>query len=118
MNRFCLCALVVASAQAGCSTGSNEVRATQLSRYDCAQIAAEQRRMYTRASDLASLGDTGAPEAEYARLREEFEALREAAIRKKCQGSKPPLQQAASPDASAAQGSTSPRIAPPEAPLE
>jgi hypothetical protein len=109
MKNVCASAQLVAVALAGCSTMSND--------YDCARITAEQRRMYTRASELASLGDTGAPQAEYARLREEFDALREAAIRKQCQGPKPPLQQAAS-DASAAQGSTGPRIAPPETPLE
>ena len=108
--KVCVCAQLVAIALAGCATASNEID-------DCAQIAAEQRRVYTRASDLASLGDTGAPEAEYARLREQFEALREAAIRKNCQGPRPPLQQAAS-DASAAQGGTGPRIAPPETPPE
>ena len=114
MKQVCICALVVAIALAGCSTTSND---SVYSSYDCARIAAEQRRMYTRAGDLAALGDTGASEAAYARLREEFDALREAAIGKKCQGPKPPIQQAAS-DASAAQGGTGPRIAPPETPLE
>ena len=114
MKKVCICALVVTIA-AGCSTAN--VAPAQYSTYDCARIAAEQRRMYTRASDLAALGDTDASEAAYARLREEFDALREAAIGKKCQGPKPPIQQAAS-DASAAQGGTGPRIAPPETPLE
>jgi hypothetical protein len=110
VKKVCVCAQVVAIALAGCATASSDV-------HDCAQIAAEQRRMYTRASELASLGDTGAPESEYARLREEFDALREAATRNNCRGPKPPLQQAAS-EVSAAQGGTGPRIAPPEAPLE
>jgi len=107
MKKVCVYAQLVGVALTGCAMASNE----------CAQIAAEQRRMYTLASELASLGDTGAPEAEYARLREEFAALRKAATMKKCQGSTPARQQAAS-DASAAQGGTGPRIAPPETPLE
>jgi hypothetical protein len=110
MKKLCVCVSVATAALTGCATTSNDVQ-------DCAQIAAEQRRMYTRASELASLGDTGAPASEYARLRAEFDALREAAITKKCQGPRSPLQQAAA-DALAAQGSTGPRIAPPEAPLE
>jgi hypothetical protein len=90
----------------------------QYSSYDCARIAAEQRRMYTLASDLASLGDTGAPEAEYARLRKEFGALREAATMKKCGKAPTQSPKPAAPDASAAQGGTGPRIAPPEIPNE
>ena len=111
MKKVCVGAQLVAIALGGCS-----ISPMQYSGYDCAQIAAQLRHLYTRASDLASLGDTGAPEAQYARLREEFDALREAAAAKQCQGPTPPLQQATSD--SATHGGTGPRIAPPEAPPE
>src|SRR5262245_14085803 len=107
MKKVCVYAQLVGVALTGCAMASNE----------CAQIAAEQRRVYTHASDLAALGDTGAPEAEYARLREEFAALREAASKKKCQGPTRAPQHASS-GGSAAQGGTGPRIAPPETPPE
>jgi hypothetical protein len=108
MRKVCVSAQVVAMAIAGCSTAPN----------DCTRLAAEQRRMYTRADDLASLGGATAREAEYARLRAEYEALREAAILKKCETRSTPSLQEARSDASAAQGGTGPRIAPPEAPSE
>ena len=117
MKKVCISAQVVGIALAGCSTASNDVVPTQLSRYDCAQIAAEQLRMYTRAGEFASLGPS-AREAEYARLRGEHDALREAAVMKKCGRASVPALHEATSDASAALGDTGPRIAPPETPLE
>jgi hypothetical protein len=118
MKKVCVSAQVVAMALAGCSTASNDGVPGQLSAlyssYDCARLAAEQRRMYTRADDLASLGGATAREAEYARLRAEYEALREAATLKKCETPSTPSLQEARSDASAAQGGTGPRIAPPQ----
>ena len=122
MKKVCVSAQVVAIALAGCATTSGDIVPTQVSpaqysSYDCAQIAAEQRRMYTRVDELASLGGGNARQAEYARLRGEHDALRDAATMKRCQGPTPSLQEAAS-GASAALGDTGPRIAPPETPLE
>lgn len=94
----------------------------QYANYDCDQIAAEQRRIYARVGEIGGrldqaagndnviawtggllfwpalffLGGTKAQEAEYARLKGEYDALHQAGIMKKCAGAlTPPLQQAA-----------------------
>jgi hypothetical protein len=114
MKKVFVCAAI---ALTGCSTATNDIVPTQLSltqysSYDCEHLTAELRRMYTRASELTHLGGTA---AEYARLGDEYHALREAAIMKKCASKRtPPLQQA-TPD-SDDQGGTGPTIAPPQAP--
>jgi hypothetical protein len=111
----------------------------QYSNYDCDQIAAEQRRIYQRVGELGGrldqaagndnvlawtggllfwpalffLGGTKPHEAEYARLRGEYDALHQTAIMKKCAGAlTPPLQQAA-PAAPAGQGAATPAAATP-----
>src|SRR5262245_60454910 len=92
MKRVCVSAQVAAIALAGCAT-SNDVApaqgpAMQYSGYDCEQITAEQRRMYARVDEFASLAPI-ARGVEYARLRGEHYALRDAAVAKQC-GSTPP----------------------------
>lgn len=93
----------------------------QYAHYDCDQIAAEQLRIHGRVTQLGGrldqaaandqaigwvggllfwpalfwLGGTKEQEAEYARLRGEYEALHQAAIQKKCAAALPPTQQAA-----------------------
>ena len=115
MKKVCVCTAVALS---GCATATNDIVPTQLSSmqyssYDCAHLTAELRRMYTRVGELAHLGGTA---AEYARLGDEHQALREAAIMKKCATTlAPPLRRAAPnlPDDPSWNG---PTIAPPQVP--
>ncbi|HEY5896642.1 MAG TPA: hypothetical protein VIV54_03700 [Burkholderiales bacterium] len=98
-----------------------QVSPQQYSNYDCDQIAAEQLRLHQRFSQLGGrldqaaandqaigwvggllfwpalfwLGGTKEQEAEYGRLRGEYDALQQAAILKKCPASMAPSQQAA-----------------------
>jgi hypothetical protein len=115
MKKVCVCTAIALS---GCSTATNDVAPTQLSltqysSYDCEQLTAELRRMYTRVDELAHLGGTA---AEYARLSHEHHALREAAIMKKCARTPaPPVQQAA-PNPPDDPSGTGPTIAPPQVP--
>jgi hypothetical protein len=116
---------IAAIALAGCSTASKDITPTAVSpmqyqSYDCDQIAAEQRRIHVRVSELGGrldqaasndqaigwvggllfwpalfwLGGTKQQEAEYARLRGEYEALHQAAIQKRCAAAMAPIQQA------------------------
>jgi len=117
MKKVCICTAI---ALTGCSTATHDIASTQLSStqyssYDCARLTTELRRMYTRADELAHLGDA-APPAEYARLSAEHRALREAAVLKRCASTiAPPLQQA-TPNSPEDQSSTGPTIAPPQVP--
>jgi outer membrane murein-binding lipoprotein Lpp len=95
----------------------------QYQNYDCEQIAGEIRRIQVRVNQLSgrldeaaandkaiagvgailfwpalfALGGTKQQEAEYARLRGEYDALEQAAVIKKCPGAIPPSQKTASP---------------------
>jgi hypothetical protein len=71
--------------------------------------------MYTRADELALLGDNAEP-ADYARLIAEHDALREAASMKKCASSPTPALQQAAPDSSDEPSVAGPTIAPPDVP--
>jgi outer membrane murein-binding lipoprotein Lpp len=88
------------------------VSPTQFASYDCQQLAAEAQRLQVRFTELGgrldqaasndktitgvglilfwpalfALGGTKAQEAEYGRLRGEYEAVQQASIQKKCSG--------------------------------
>ena len=113
MKRVCVATPVVAAALAGCSMASTNIVPAQYSDYDCAQITAEQRRMYARADEFAPLAPI-ARGVEYARLRVEHDALRDAAVTKQCGGTPAPQLEEATSVAAAELGDTGPRIAPPE----
>jgi hypothetical protein len=141
----------LALALAGCATPSKDISPTsvspmQYSNYDCDQIAAEQRRIYGRVGELGGrldqaasndntlawsalllwptlfwLGGTKQQEAEYARLRGEYDALHQAAIMKKCAAAMAPTQQAAPTAAPtpavAPAASTAPALTPTSTPV-
>lgn len=102
--------------------------------YDCGQVAAELQRVQNRVQQLGArldqaasndkklagvgmlifwpalfaLGGTKEQEAEYARLRGEYEGLQQAAIEKKCNASPTPAAPSApAPSASAASSAAS-----------
>ena len=137
--------LAVPLALMGCSTPSKDITPVQVSplqyaAYDCEQIAGEQRRIHQRAGEVGArldqaasndkvlawssllvwptlffLGGTKKQEAEYARLRGEYEALHQAAVLRKCPGALAPMQQAApssKPGDASAGSSTAPAIDP------
>jgi len=108
MKRVCV---LTAIALTGCSAA--ELSSTQYSSYDCADLTAELRSVYTRAGELAHLGGTA---AQYARLGAEHDALREAAAIKKCATTVASPLQRATPDSQDDQSGTGPTIAPPQAP--
>src|SRR6185436_17746304 len=117
MKKVCVCTAI---ALTGCSTVATDiapVRAApiQYSSYDCERLTSELRRMYTRAGELADLGDNAEP-AEYARLIAEHDGLREAANMKKCASTPTPALQQATPGSPDDQGGTGPTIAPPQVP--
>lgn len=92
----------------------------QYQSYDCEQIAAETQRIQVRVNQLGgrldeaasndkaiagvgailfwpalfALGGTKQQEAEYARLKGEYDALQQAAVQKKCPGAVAPAQTA------------------------
>jgi len=94
---------------------AQSVSPLQYQQYDCGQITAEMQRVHTRATQLAgrldeaatndkvitgvglilfwpalfALGGTKDQEAEYARLKGEYDALQQVAIQKKCPGATP-----------------------------
>ena len=119
MKKVCFCAAI---ALAGCSTAPGELGDTQLLRieyssYDCERLTDELRRMYTRADELAVLGDNAEP-ADYARLVAEHDALREAAAMKKCASKPTPALQQATPGSPDDESVAGPTIAPPQVPSE
>jgi hypothetical protein len=99
---------------AGCATQSADIAATyvspvQYASYDCSQLVAEGQRLIARTAQLGgrldqassndkalvaggilffpvlfALGGTKQQEAEYARLKGEYEAVQQAAVIKKC----------------------------------
>ena len=116
-----------------------QVSPMQYAHYDCDQIAAEQLRIHGRVSQLGGrldqaasndqaigwvggllfwpalfwLGGTKEQEAEYARLRGEYDALHQAAIQKRCAAAMAPTQQAApAPGQAPAAGTTTPSATP------
>jgi len=116
-------------ATASNSIATAYVSPLQFQSYDCQQISAEMQRVNGRANQLAgrldqaasndkaivgvgmllfwpalfALGGTKEQEAEYARLRGEYEALQKVATEKKCALPKDPAQaQPPAPAASAA----------------
>ena len=117
MKQVCVCAVI---ALAGCSTGATDtvtgrLLATRYSSYDCERLTSELRHMYTRAAKLADLGDNAEP-ADYARLIAEHDALREAAIMKKCASKPMPALQQATPSSPDDPSVAGPTIAPPDVP--
>ncbi len=103
----------------------NYVSPMQYQSYDCEQIAAETQRIQVRVNQLGgrldeaasndkaiagvgailfwpalfALGGTKQQEAEYARLKGEYDALQQAAVQKKCPGAVAPAQTASTPSA-------------------
>ena len=108
-----------ATASSGIATAY--VSPLQFQAYDCQQISAEMQRVHVRVNQLAgrldkaaendkalvgvgmllfwpalfALGGTKEQEAEYARLRGEYDALAKVANEKKCEMAKPPAAPAA-----------------------
>ena len=104
---------------------ANYVSPLQYQSYDCDQIAAEVQRVQVRVQQLGgrldeassndkvittvgailfwpilfALGGTKQQEAEYARLKGEYDALQQAAISKKCPGAVSSAQPTAAPSA-------------------
>ena len=119
MKKVCVgTAIGTAISLTGCSvaTGGSvpaELSPTRYSSYDCERLTDELRRMYTRAGELAHLGGTA---AEYVRLGDEHQALREAAILKKCARTPTPPVQRAAPDLPDDPSWIGPTIAPPDVP--
>lgn len=98
----------------------NYVSPMQYQSYDCEQIAAETQRIQVRVNQIGgrldeaasndkaiagvgvilfwpalfALGGTKQQEAEYARLKGEYDALQQAAVQKKCPGAVAPAQTA------------------------
>ena len=115
MKRVWVCTAIALS---GCSSATSDIVPTQFSptrysSYGCDNLTAELRSMYARAGELAHLGGTP---AEYARLRVEHQALRQAAIMKKCARPLTPPLQSATPNAPEEESGTGPTIAPPQVP--
>jgi hypothetical protein len=110
----------------GCATSSKDISATYVSpmqyqSYDCQQIQAELLRIQSRVAELGgrldqassndkalvagsilfwpalfALGGTKQQEAEYARLKGEYDALAQSAVQKKCDGAMGPTLRPAS----------------------
>ncbi len=108
----------------GCAATSDKVAAAyvsplQFNTYDCSQLTAESQRISARVSELGGQVDKAATndkvimgvalivfwpalfalgnkqqEAEYARLKGEYEAIQRAAVEKKCPGSVAPATKA------------------------
>lgn len=119
-----IAALSIAIALTGCATASKDIAANYVSpmqyqSYDCDQLAGETQRIQVRVNQLAgrldeaasndkaiatgglfffpawfALGGTKQQEAEYARLKGEYDAVQQTAILKKCPGMIAPSQTA------------------------
>lgn len=109
-------AQITGCATASKDIAAQSVSPLQYQSLDCGQIAAEMQRVGSRAAQLAgrldeaaandkaiagvgivlfwpalfALGGTRQQEAEYARLKGEYEALQQVAIQKNCPGAVPP----------------------------
>jgi hypothetical protein len=116
---------LVALNLSGCASTSDKVSAAyvsplQFNSYDCSQLTAESQRIAARVSELGGQVDKAATndkvimgvalivfwpalfalgnkqqEAEYARLKGEYDAIQRAAIEKKCAGAVPSAQKPA-----------------------
>jgi len=112
----------------GCSTTSKDITATYVSpmqyqQYDCEQLASESQRIQIRVNQLGgrldeaathdkeitagaiifwpalfALGGTKQQEAEYARMKGEYDAVQQVAITKKCSSVVPQVQAVSSPN--------------------
>ncbi|MEO1766920.1 hypothetical protein [Thiobacter aerophilum] len=113
----CATAQLTGCARASKDIAAQSVSPLQYQQYDCGQIMAEMQRVQTRATQLAgrldqaaandkaiagvglilfwpalfALGGTKAQEAEYARLKGEYDALQQVAIQKQCPGATPEM---------------------------
>lgn len=102
---------------------ANYISPMQYQSYDCAQLTGEFQRIQARVNQLGgrldeassndkaimgvglilfwpalfALGGTKQQEAEYARLKGEYDALQQTAVVKKCPGAVAPVQPAATP---------------------
>lgn len=111
----CLGLVLTGCASSSTSLGTQYVSPLQYQPYDCIQLASESQRLQSRVIELGgrldqassndkvlmgvtlvlfwpaafALGGTKAQEAEYSRLKGEFEAVQISAIEKKCQVSAP-----------------------------
>ena len=107
---------------------ANYVSPIQYQSYDCDQLSGEVQRIQVRVNQLGgrldeassndkaimgvgmilfwpalfALGGTKQQEAEYARLKGEYDALQQAAVVKKCPGAVAPVQPASAPSPSMA----------------
>lgn len=105
-----ICVLLSACATSSKDISANYVSPSQYQNYDCTQLASETQRVYSRVNQLGgrldeaasndkkiagvgiilfwpalfALGGTKAQEAEYARLKGEYDAVQQASIAKKC----------------------------------
>lgn len=126
IKKLVVCAVAVALAGCSTASKDITpltVSPMQFSNYDCDQLAAEQMRIHGRITQLGGrldqaasndqaigwagallfwpalffLGGTKEQEAEYAKLRGEYDALHQSAIQKKCAAAMTPTQQATPP---------------------
>jgi hypothetical protein len=129
---FCFVAVLGGCATSSKDIAPTYVSPLQYQSYDCEQIAGEIRRVQVRVNQLSgrldeaaandkvitgvgailfwpalfALGGTKQQEAEYARLRGEYDALEQAAVVKKCPGAIPPQASPSNPDASSSGAAT------------
>lgn len=111
-----LTTLIMGCATASRDISASYISPIQYQSYDCAQIAAEAQRVNQRVAQLGgrldeaaandkaitgigmilfwpalfALGGTKQQEADYSRLRGEYDTLQQVAIEKKCPGAMPP----------------------------
>ena len=69
----------------GCATNSRDIATSyaspiQYQSYDCEQLASEAQRLQARTNQLGGRLD----EAEYARMKGEYNAIQQTAVAKKC----------------------------------
>ena len=122
-RNLALCASIITMAGCATASkdiSSTYVSPMQYQSYDCEQLATESKRIESRVSQLGgrldqaaahdkeiagvgmvlfwpalfALGGTKEQEAEYARLKGEYDATQQAAIGKKCPGAIAPVQSA------------------------
>lgn len=114
----CVAVALTGCATASKDIAASYVSPMQYQSYDCAQITGEAQRLHARSNQLSgrldeaasndkaivgvgailfwpalfALGGTKQQEADYARLKGEYDAVQQAAIAKKCAGAVPPVQ--------------------------